>query len=137
VGQAALQRTGMCCPECLSAEITVREYDFGMCRETGYHDAGERFTCHSCGATGDVGDLVGDDTGVRKESMPDEITPERLATRLCHALRLAPRDHAEALAEILRGALADTRAAAVAATKTACLEIAEDEAERCRAIGAT
>ena len=65
------------------------------------------------------------------------ITPERLAARVCHALRLAPRDHAENLAEILRTALADAHAAAVAATKTACLEIAEDEAERCRALGAS
>ena len=68
--------------------------------------------------------------------MANGITPEKLATRVCHALRLAPRDHSENLAEILRTALADTRAAAVAATKTVCLEIAEDEAERCRAIGA-
>ena len=69
--------------------------------------------------------------------MAKMITPEKLATRVCHALRLAPRDHAENLAEILRTALADAQAAAVAATKTVCLEIAEDEAERCRTVGAT
>lgn len=47
----------MSCPECLSDDIEVREYDFGICRETGYHDAGERFWCRACGATGDAEDL--------------------------------------------------------------------------------
>ena len=49
------------CPECLSNDIEVREYDFGVCPQTGYHDAGERFRCLACGATGDVDDLVRDD----------------------------------------------------------------------------
>ncbi|HZT39931.1 MAG TPA: hypothetical protein VFA28_18710 [Bryobacteraceae bacterium] len=48
----------MPCPECLSGEVIVREYDFGVCPETGYHDAGERFRCLACGATGDADDLV-------------------------------------------------------------------------------
>lgn len=48
----------MPCPECLSDEVTVQEYDFGICPQTGYHDAGERFRCLACGATGDAGDLV-------------------------------------------------------------------------------
>jgi hypothetical protein len=48
----------MRCPECLSDDIEIREYDFGICRETGYHDAGERFRCRACGATGDAEDLV-------------------------------------------------------------------------------
>lgn len=48
----------MLCPECLSDEVTVQEYDFGICPQTGYHDAGERFRCLACGATGDAGDLV-------------------------------------------------------------------------------
>jgi rubredoxin len=45
------------CPECGSDEVTVQEYDFGICRETGYHDAGERFRCRACGATGDTDEL--------------------------------------------------------------------------------
>jgi len=46
------------CPECLSDDVAVREYDFGICRETGYHDAGERFRCRACGAEGNAEDLV-------------------------------------------------------------------------------
>jgi len=48
----------MACPECLSDEVIVHEYDFGICPQTGYHDAGERFRCLACGATGDADDLV-------------------------------------------------------------------------------
>jgi hypothetical protein len=46
------------CPECGSGEVTVQEYDFGICRETGYHDAGERFRCRACGAAGEADELV-------------------------------------------------------------------------------
>ena len=77
------------------------------------------------------------DPASKEQSVATMITPERLATRVCHALRLAPLDHAERLAAILRTALVETRASAVAATKAVCLEVAEDEAERCRAIGAS
>lgn len=52
------------CPECLSTDVDVREYDLGVCRQTGYHDAGERFRCLACGATGDAADLVRDDGGL-------------------------------------------------------------------------
>jgi hypothetical protein len=38
---------------------------------------------------------------------------------------------------MLRAALVETRYAVIAATKAVCLEIAEDEAERCRSVGAT
>lgn len=69
--------------------------------------------------------------------MPDVISAEKLAAQVCNSLGIPPRDHAEALAETLRTALANTKAAAVTATKTVCLEIAEDEAERCRSAGAT
>ena len=69
--------------------------------------------------------------------MPVVITPEILAERVCRTLDISMKDHAECLAEILRTALADTRSSAVAATQTLCLEVAEDEAERCRAVGAT
>jgi rubredoxin len=48
----------MPCPECLNGEVVVHEYDFGICPQTGYHDAGERFWCRACGATGDADDLV-------------------------------------------------------------------------------
>lgn len=47
----------MRCPQCLSEEITVTEYDFGVCPETGYHNAGERFRCGACGAQGGADDL--------------------------------------------------------------------------------
>ncbi len=46
------------CPECGRGEVTVREYDFGICRETGYHDAGEQFRCLACGTEGDADDLA-------------------------------------------------------------------------------
>ena len=46
------------CPECGSSDVAVMEYDYGVCSETGYHDAGERFRCRACGATGGVDDLV-------------------------------------------------------------------------------
>ena len=47
------------CPECSSDKVTIDdEYDFGVCAQTGYHDAGERFRCRACRAQGDAGDLV-------------------------------------------------------------------------------
>jgi len=42
----------------LSYDVEIQEYDFGIGPQTGYHDAGERFRCRSCGAIGDAGDLV-------------------------------------------------------------------------------
>jgi transposase-like protein len=45
------------CPECGGDNVRVVEYDFGRCRETGYHDAGERYECHDCGAYGDADEL--------------------------------------------------------------------------------
>jgi hypothetical protein len=45
------------CPQCGASRLEIIEYDFGVCRETGYHDAGERFTCRACGATGDVEEI--------------------------------------------------------------------------------
>jgi hypothetical protein len=44
------------CPEC-GGELAITPYDFGVCRETGYHDAGERFVCRDCGAEGDASEL--------------------------------------------------------------------------------
>ena len=69
--------------------------------------------------------------------MPGVITAEKLATRVAHALGVVPRNDVESLVEMLRTALVETRSAAITATKAVCLEIAEDEAERCRAVGAT
>ena len=69
--------------------------------------------------------------------MPDVITPEILVERVCRTLDLPTRDNAESLTEILRVALTETRDQAIGAAKAVCLEIAEDEAERCRGVGAT
>ena len=46
------------CPECGSDDIRIEPYDFGRCSETGYHDAGERYRCLECGASGDAEDLA-------------------------------------------------------------------------------
>ena len=50
------------CPEWGSNHLVIRQYDHGACRETGYHDAGERFHCRDCGDEGDVSEIrcVGD-----------------------------------------------------------------------------
>jgi len=65
------------------------------------------------------------------------LSPERLAERLCHQLDIPSAKQAESLAPVLREALRETHERAVAATKTTCLEIAEDGAERCRRVGAS
>ena len=69
--------------------------------------------------------------------MPGVITPEKLTARVCHALGSSARDADGNVVEVLRAALVETRSAVIAATKAVCLEIAEDEAERCRNVGAT
>ena len=69
--------------------------------------------------------------------MPSMITPEQLAERVCRALNIPAKDNVESLTEILRTALSETRDRAIGAAKAVCLEIAEDEAERCRSVGAT
>ena len=56
------------CPECLSNDVEVHEFDFGVCPQTGYHDAGEQFRCRACGATGDADDLVRDDAAYLVQS---------------------------------------------------------------------
>jgi hypothetical protein len=45
------------CPECLGTNIKFEQYDFGVCSETGYHDAGKCFTCQDCGWYGDTNDF--------------------------------------------------------------------------------
>ena len=69
----------MPCPECLSDDVEVHEYDFGICPQTDYHDAGERFRCRACGAIGDADDLVRESPtigGAAPEAWPD-LPPER------------------------------------------------------------
>jgi hypothetical protein len=41
------------------------------------------------------------------------------------------------LTELLREALLDVRESAVASARAMCLDVAEDEAERCRRVGAS
>ncbi len=69
--------------------------------------------------------------------MPSVITVEQLAEMVCRALDIPAKDNAENLSEILRSALSKTREEAIGAAKAVSLEIAEDEAERCRNVGAT
>ena len=45
------------CPECGSDQVAIHEFNFGVCQQTGYHDAGQRFQCRACGATGDADEL--------------------------------------------------------------------------------
>ena len=68
--------------------------------------------------------------------MSEILTAERLAERICRRLNLKPTDNAEVLSALLREALVGQFHTAVAATKGACLAIAEEEAERCRRHGA-
>ena len=44
------------CPQC-GARVRADSFDFGVCRETGYHGAGERFTCIDCGAVSDAAEI--------------------------------------------------------------------------------
>ena len=69
--------------------------------------------------------------------MPSVISVEQLAERVCRTLNVPAKDNAESLTEILRTAISETRDRAIGAAKAVCLEIAEDEAERCRNVGAT
>jgi hypothetical protein len=64
------------------------------------------------------------------------ITPDKLSDRICQRLELPKSGDCEMLTELLREAMGDVRQATVAATKAVCLEIAEDEAENCRRVGA-
>jgi hypothetical protein len=81
--------------------------------------------------------VVAAETTDELDPMPEIVDPETLAFRICHQLNLAADEHAEALAALLRRELGIRHEQAVAATKAACLGIAEEEAERCRRFGAT
>jgi hypothetical protein len=68
--------------------------------------------------------------------MSEILTPERLASHICYQLNVAIEEHADSLAAFIRRELRIRHDDAVAATKAACLGIAEEEAERCRRAGA-
>ena len=69
--------------------------------------------------------------------MRKPLTPAKLAERICRRLELPADRYREGLETLLREAYVEAREASVSATKAACLEVAEEEAERCRAGGAT
>ncbi len=46
------------CPQCLSTNLSCIPVDFGVDAGTGYEDAGERFECRACGATGDAAEVT-------------------------------------------------------------------------------
>lgn len=69
--------------------------------------------------------------------MRKPMTPSRLAERICRRLELPADRYRETLEGLLRESSVETRDASISATKAACLEVAEEEAERCRAVGAT
>jgi len=48
------------CPQCGGSDLAVEAYDFGRCSQTGYYDAGERWRCRTCGASGDVEEIDGE-----------------------------------------------------------------------------
>ena len=62
------------CPECESNNLTIKPYDYGISRETGYHDAGVRFECRDCGATGDASELASNPAR-RRIAGPDSQPP--------------------------------------------------------------
>src|SRR5262249_21938929 len=55
------------CPECAGSELVALPFDFGMDPESGYHDAGERFLCRACGATGEAAEVAFEPANVRKQ----------------------------------------------------------------------
>jgi hypothetical protein len=79
---------------------------------------------------------VAPETTDELDPMPEIVDPETLAFRICHQLNIPADEHVETLTALLRRELGIRHEQAVAATKAACLGIAEDEAERCRRAGA-
>jgi hypothetical protein len=72
VGPCCETYTDHRCPDCGSDHLEFREYDYGTCSETGYHDAGVLAHCNNCGATCDIRD-----TEVKIGPMP-ERKPARM-----------------------------------------------------------
>lgn len=48
----------MTCPHCGSSRLRVETADWGVDRETGYHDTDEVVTCLNCWRVMEAGDLV-------------------------------------------------------------------------------
>ena len=46
------------CPQCDGRELHIVPSDHGVCSQTGYRDASERWECRTCGATSDEDELV-------------------------------------------------------------------------------
>ncbi len=69
--------------------------------------------------------------------MPEELTPNRIVECICHTLNLPACGHAEALEPVIQKVVTVLRDERTHAVKAACLQIAEEEAERCRRVGAT
>jgi hypothetical protein len=67
----------------------------------------------------------------------ETVIPKKIAERLCRHLNLPFAPHGEQLEVLMRQIAGAIRENAVSATRTICLEIAEDEAERSRAVGAS
>ncbi len=61
---------------------------------------------------------------------------EALSQRICQRLDVSTAENLEVVEALLREAIIAIGDARVAATKAACLQIAEEEAERCRRAGA-
>ena len=70
------------CPECGSNHVVINQYDHGVCPETGYHDAGERFRCLDCGAEGGANDVT--------QEPNTQPQPEAMITPFTASLRLTP-----------------------------------------------
>lgn len=69
------------CPQCGSNDIVIEQYDCGVCRETGYRDAGERYHCRECGARGGADEIdstlhtgAGEATQCRRTNWPQIAT---------------------------------------------------------------
>lgn len=69
--------------------------------------------------------------------MREELTSIKVAERICHRLNLPTAEHAEGLEPLVLDVITGVRDDAIAAARTASIEIAEDEAGRCRNVGAT
>ena len=63
------------CPQCDRHELHIIPSDFGVCSQTGYRDAGERWECRTCGAISDEDELRtrGREASVEKRSIEAAI----------------------------------------------------------------
>ncbi len=56
--EAEAMEPAACCPACQSTQVVAVPYDLGREPGTGYREAGERFECRACGASGDAADVA-------------------------------------------------------------------------------